>query len=77
MAKKCSRLTKALLEIAKDMQESGIINEAAYEKITLRHSDRKKHFKLEPITKEEIRMRNENQIMDSLSCNAVRLQLKP
>ena len=37
MNKKPSRLTKAILETAKDMLESGIISEKDYEKVTLRH----------------------------------------
>jgi hypothetical protein len=35
--KKTSRLTDALLETAKDMNNVGILGEAAYEKITMRH----------------------------------------
>jgi putative transcriptional regulator len=32
-----TRLTKELLETAKDMHASGVIDTAAYEKITMRH----------------------------------------
>jgi hypothetical protein len=35
-----ARLTRELLETAKDMHASGIMNDAAYEKITLRHLKR-------------------------------------
>jgi L-ribulose-5-phosphate 4-epimerase len=35
--KKQSRLTKALLETATDMQDGGILDDAAYKKITVRH----------------------------------------
>ena len=35
--KKTNRLTEALLETAKDMNNVGILEEAAYEKITMRH----------------------------------------
>jgi len=35
--KKSSRLTKALLETARDMREGGILDAAAYNKITMRH----------------------------------------
>src|ERR1700738_4150399 len=35
--KKPRRLTKALLETAKDMRKGGIIDAAAYKKITMRH----------------------------------------
>jgi len=34
---KPSRLTKALLETAKDMRDGGILDAAAYKKITMRH----------------------------------------
>jgi hypothetical protein len=34
---KTSRLTEALLETAKDMNNVGMLGEAAYEKITMRH----------------------------------------
>jgi len=35
--KKPSRLTKALLETARDMREGGILDAVCYKKITLRH----------------------------------------
>jgi len=35
---KTSRLTKELLETARDMHKSGILTKAAHEKITMRHS---------------------------------------
>lgn len=35
--KKMSRLTEALLETAKDMNNVGLLEEAAYEEITMRH----------------------------------------
>lgn len=34
---KNNRLTKALLETAKDIKDAGVFGEAAYEKITMRH----------------------------------------
>jgi len=34
---KTSRLTKALLETAKDMKDAGVLGKATYEKITMRH----------------------------------------
>jgi putative transcriptional regulator len=36
--KKVSSLAKALLETAGDMRNAGLMNKAAHEKITLRHS---------------------------------------
>ena len=35
--KKQSRLTEALLETATDMRDGGILDDAAYQKITMRH----------------------------------------
>ena len=40
-AKKPSRLTKALLETAKDMHDVGVMNDADYNKITMRHLGKK------------------------------------
>lgn len=36
-SEKPSRLTRALLETAKDMKGAGVLTEPAYEKLTLRH----------------------------------------
>ena len=43
---KPSRLTKALLETAKDMKDAGVLGKAAYEKITMRHLSLKDKNKL-------------------------------
>lgn len=51
-----SRLTEALLETAKDMRDTGILGEAAYEKITMRHLGTKDKPMITPLTGEEIRM---------------------
>ncbi len=59
MAKKPSRLTKAILEMSKDMLDGGILDETAYEKITMRHLSKEKIPKIDPITSEEIRMLRE------------------
>jgi putative transcriptional regulator len=48
-------LTKALLETAEDMWEGGIIDDTAYKKITMRHLDKEKRIKIDPITSQEIR----------------------
>ena len=61
MAKKSSRLTKALLETAKDMREGGIIDETAYAKITMRHLGKDKCPKIDPISSEEIRALRERE----------------
>jgi putative transcriptional regulator len=52
--KKPSRLTKALLETARDMRRGELLDEAAYAKITMRHLGENVP-KAEPITGEEIR----------------------
>lgn len=59
MAKKSSRLTKALLETAKDMADDGILDEQAYKKITMRHLGKENHPKIDQVTGEEIRMLRE------------------
>lgn len=55
MSKKPSRLTQALLETADDMYEGGLLDKAAYEKITLRHLGIKETPQADPITGEQIR----------------------
>jgi putative transcriptional regulator len=55
MEKKLSRLTEAILETANDMHEAGILDETAYEKITMRHINEEKPSILAPITSGEIR----------------------
>ena len=51
-----ARLTKELLETAKDMHKSGIMDDAGYEKITMRHLGGKAEAAtLAPLTGEEIR----------------------
>jgi putative transcriptional regulator len=49
-----SRLTKELLEMAKDMNASGIMTNAAYEKITMRHFEGGTKTK-RPLTGDDIR----------------------
>ena len=49
-----SRLTRALLETADDMRAAAILDEAAHEKITLRHLGTKPVAVAAPITGEEI-----------------------
>ena len=51
---KTSPLTQALLETAKDMKHIGLLDNAAYEKITMRHFGIKKP-EIEPLTGEDIR----------------------
>ena len=40
MKRKPNRLTKAILDTAKDMQKIKVIDRAEYEKITLRHIEK-------------------------------------
>ena len=49
------RLTKALIETAKDMRRVGILPEPAYAKITKRHLDKHAHATPRPISGAEIR----------------------
>jgi putative transcriptional regulator len=53
------RLTQALLETAKDMRSIGILDEAAYAKITMRHLDVRGEVDTEPLTGEDIRSMRE------------------
>jgi putative transcriptional regulator len=53
--KKPSRLAQALLETAKDMHGGGILDEAAYAKITMRHLGTEDKAAVEPLTGETIR----------------------
>ena len=43
---KPSRLTKALLETAKDMKDAGVLGKSTYKKITMRHLSLKDKNKL-------------------------------
>jgi putative transcriptional regulator len=52
---KPSWLTKAMLETAKDMKQAGIMGEATYTKITMRHLGAKESAELPPLTSEDIR----------------------
>jgi len=61
--KKTSRLTQALLETAKDMQQAGILTDAAYGKITMRHLGVKGKAEIEPLTGEDIRAIREREHM--------------
>ena len=57
--KKPSRLAQAMLETAKDMRSAGILDEAAYAKITMRHLGVKDKAEVEPLTGEDIRTMRE------------------
>ena len=57
--KKPSRLARAMLETAKDMRQAGLLDEAAYAKITMRHLGMKEKVEREPITGKDIRTMRE------------------
>lgn len=54
-AKKTSRLSQGMLERARDMRSIGLLDEAGYDKITIRHLGVKDRPDLEPLSGEEIR----------------------
>jgi putative transcriptional regulator len=54
-AKKMDRLTKAILEMAADQHSLGIMDDATYRKITVRHLGEKANRLAAPITPDEIR----------------------
>jgi putative transcriptional regulator len=54
-SKRPSRLAQAMLETAKDMRSAGILDEAVYNKITMRHLGVKDKAPVEPLTGEDIR----------------------
>jgi putative transcriptional regulator len=57
--KKPSRLAQAMLETAKDMRSAGVLDEAAYTKITMRHLGVRDKAEVEPLTGEDIRVMRE------------------
>jgi putative transcriptional regulator len=54
-AKKPSHLAQALLETAEGMHRIGIMDDATYQKITVRHLGEKAHSMAAPISAREIR----------------------
>jgi putative transcriptional regulator len=59
LKKEASRLTKSLLETAADMRKAGVLDQAAYEKITMRHLDTRDMPKVAPISAGQIRAMRE------------------
>ncbi len=53
--KKLSPVTKAILEMADDMHKVGIMNDADYSKITMRHLGKKPATIVQPLTPDDIR----------------------
>ena len=60
-----SRLTRELLSMAKDMHTSGVMDDAAHEKITMRHINGAEAATLAPLTGDEIRALREQAHMVS------------
>ncbi len=58
-SKKPGRLVQALLETAEDMHSTGILDEATYAKITMRHLDVIDEAGIEPLTGDDIRAMRE------------------
>ena len=56
---KPGRLARAMLETARDMRQAGLLDEAAYTKITMRHFGSKEKVKVEPLTGKDIRAMRE------------------
>lgn len=54
--KKPSRLVHAILETAKDMRQVGVLDDAAYDKITMRHLGLEEKAEPRPLTGEDIRL---------------------
>jgi putative transcriptional regulator len=54
-AKKISQFSEALLEMAADQHSLGLMNDAAYHKITVRHLGERAHRLSKPISPKEIR----------------------
>lgn len=59
MTKPSNRLVEALVETADDMRRLGVLDEAAHEKITIRHLGRQALGGAEPISGDEIRVLRE------------------
>jgi putative transcriptional regulator len=54
-AKKLSRIAEAMLETAEGMHRIGVMDDATYRKITVRHLGERAHALAEPITPKQIR----------------------
>lgn len=59
MKKKISRLARELVETAEGMRRAGLLDRAAYEKITMRHLGAKDVPKVSPVTAGQIRAMRE------------------
>jgi putative transcriptional regulator len=57
--KKTGRVAKALLETAGDMGRGGLIDQAAHDKITMRHLAPHELAKVDPVTPEDVKTMRE------------------
>jgi len=72
--KQPSRLTKALLETTDDMRRVGVLDNAAHEKITLRHLGRQDEPNVEPMTGEDIRrLREQSRLSQAVFARYLKL----
>jgi putative transcriptional regulator len=62
-SKRISRLAQAMLDTADDMKTIGILDEAAHQKITMRHLGVAGNTELEPLTGDQIRAMREQASM--------------
>ena len=76
MAKKKSRLMEAMFETAEDMRSGGLISQARFEKITMRHIAPETRQGPHPLTPQEIRAVREREHM-SQAVFAQRLNVSP
>jgi putative transcriptional regulator len=54
--KKLSRLAQTLLETANDMRQVGVLDDAAFDKITMRHLGSEEKEKPQPLSGKDIRL---------------------
>lgn len=77
MRKKTNRLTKALIETAKDMKDIGIIDDEHYKKITMRLLKKEQKVKkITPIKSKEIRaIREREHLSQAVFANYLNLSV--
>jgi len=75
-SKKSSRLSRAVLETAKDMHDAGVLGRAGYEKITMRHLGKKDLAATSAVKPKDIRAMRERAHM-SQAVFAMHLNVTP
>lgn len=72
--KEPNKLKEAILETAEDMFKDGILSDKELKKITMRHLDKDKIPKIDPISAEEIRaIREKEHLSQAVFANALNL----